>query len=295
MTGLLRAEGTGQPLGCPNLFGATPEGRDLDLCVRGRQNPPMTPAFLLDLDGTLYTDRGAVPGGPGTIAALRLRSIPFRCVTNTTTRTRTALAARLAGYGYDIAAQEILTPAGAAVAHCRARGFHRIAAYAPEAALEDLAGLELGEAPAAVVIGDLGERWSFALLQQAFAQVMAGAEIIALSKDRYFLQRGALTLDAGPFVAALEYATGRTATVVGKPSPEFYRVALDGVGGDPGSTVMVGDDLWSDVRGAQQAGMRGWLVRTGKFREDQLRESGVVPDQVIDSVADVIRAVARDT
>ncbi len=164
-------------------------------------------------------------------------------------------------------------------------------ALIPVAAQPDLEGLEAVRAeestPDAVVLGDLGAGWSFALLQEAFTAVLNGAAMVALSKDRYFQEHGRLTLDAGPFVAGLEYATGRTATVVGKPSAEFYQAALASLGRAADGVVMVGDDLWSDIQGAQRAGLRAWLVRTGKFREERLRESGIVPERVIDSVAEL--------
>jgi HAD superfamily hydrolase (TIGR01458 family) len=143
--------------------------------------------------------------------------------------------------------------------------------------------------PPAVLIGDLGAQWSYALMQEAFEYLDAGARFLALSRDRYFYSAEGLRLDAGPFVAALEYATGREATVVGKPSAAYYAEAVAGVGaaGAAGRVAMVGDDLWSDVQGAQQAGCQGWLVRTGKFREEALRQSGVTPDRIIDSIADL--------
>lgn len=251
--------------------------------------PVLTPAaLLLDLDGTLYTDRGAIPGGPDVIAALRARGIPFHCVTNTTSRSRAALARRLAELGYDITSGEIFTPVVAASAHCRAHGLRRVAVYFPAGALEDLEGVEVvgeREPAEAVILGDLGEGWTFGRMQAAFAQIRGGARVVALSRDRYFLKGGELTLDAGAFVAGLEYAAGVEGTVVGKPSATFYAAALATLGADPASVAMVGDDLWSDVQGAQQAGVRGWLVRTGKFREEILRQSGIVPDRVIESVA----------
>lgn len=259
----------------------------------------MTIAYLLDLEGTLYTHRGVIPGGPEAIATLRSRGIPFRCVTNTTTRSRAALAARLSEFGYDIPASDILTPVSAAVAHCGAHGLTRVVAYLSEAALADLTGLEVvpsggfggdgaGLTPAAILIGDLGEVWTFSVMQEAFTHVMAGAEIIALSRDRYFMRDGRLTLDAGPFVAGLEYATGRTATVVGKPSAAFFRMARATLP-DTDEVVMVGDDLWSDIQGAQRAGLTAWMVRTGKFREDLLQESGIRPDRIVGSVVELGR------
>jgi HAD superfamily hydrolase (TIGR01458 family) len=247
----------------------------------------MHPALLLDLDGTLYTDVGAVAGGTAAVARLRAENIPFRCLTNTTTRPRAGLLDRLLRYGYDVRLEEILTPASAAVAYCQARGLRRVLPFVPQAAEADLVGLELisEDTPDAVLLGDLGEQWTFARLQQAFLAVTAGAEMVALSRDRYFQRRGQLTLDAGPFVAALEYATGKAATLVGKPSAAFFQAALGSLGVSPEAAVMVGDDLWSDIQGAQRVGIPAWLVRTGKFREEALRTSGVVPARVIDSVA----------
>ncbi|HTG48881.1 MAG TPA: HAD-IA family hydrolase, partial [Gemmatimonadales bacterium] len=119
--------------------------------------------------------------------------------------------------------------------------------------------------------------------------VIDGAAIIALSRDRYWRRGDRLALDAGPFVRALEYATGVEARVAGKPSPAFYTAALASLGLDVSMrAVMVGDDLWSDVEGAQRAGLQGWLVRTGKFREDTLRGSGITPNRVLPSVAALV-------
>jgi len=252
-------------------------------------SPPR--GFLLDLDGTLYTDSGPVPGGPEAIAGLRRRGIPFRAVTNTTTRSRAGLVRRLAEYGYEIRPDEIITPVLAARTLCRSRGHTRLVAYLAEAAREDLAGLDgdIGTGtPDAVIVGDLGEGWSFRLIQEAFTHLLAGASLIALSRDRYFLKQDALTLDAGPFVAALEYASGQSAVVVGKPSLEFYSAALTSLGLSAAEVVMVGDDLWSDIEGARKAGLQAWLVRTGKFREEKLRESGITPDRILGGLGEIV-------
>lgn len=251
-------------------------------------------AFLLDLDGTLYTGAGPIPGAAEALARLRRDQIPFRLVTNTTSRSRALLVERLAGYGLEVSAGEVFTATLAGTRVAREAGYRLVAPFLPEPALADLAGLELcggtsGHPPAipeAVLLGDLGEKWSYALLQEAFDYLMAGAVLIALSRDRYWLRDGKLVLDAGPFVAGLEFAVGKEALVAGKPGAAFYRAALDSMGLDPGKPVaMVGDDLWSDVQGAQRAGLLGWLVRTGKYRESALADSGIVPDRIMESVA----------
>ena len=259
--------------------------------------PAPTPsAFLLDLDGTLYSGSAALPGAVAAVARLRARKTPFRLVTNTTTRSRRMLVDRLAGFGFRVRAEEIVTATLAGVDLLRAGGYRRVAPFVPLAGLEDMTDLDLvggtsGQPPAAadaVVLGDLGDAWTFALLQEAFEQLMAGATFVALSRDRYFRQGERLALDAGPFVAALEYAAGATATVAGKPSAAFFNAAAASLGLVPGPEVaMVGDDLWSDVEGAQRAGLQGWLVRTGKFSEDVLRTASVTPDRILSSVAEL--------
>jgi HAD superfamily hydrolase (TIGR01458 family) len=165
----------------------------------------------------------------------------------------------------------------------------------PEPALDDLreftlvggtSGRRDNRPPDAILVGDLAERWSFVLMQEAFEYLQAGAAFIALSRDRYWLRDERLVLDAGAFVAGLEFATGKPAAVAGKPSPAFYAAALASLGLAPSpDAIMVGDDLWSDVEGAQRAGLRGWLVRTGKYRESALRDSGIQPDRILDSIA----------
>ena len=252
-------------------------------------------AYLLDLDGTLYSGDGAIPGAPEALARLRKQGIPYRLVTNTTRRSRAMLVQRLRDYGFEVSAEAVFTAILAGTDVVKGAGYRCVAPFVPQPALSDMQDLELcggtsgrvpSRAPEAVLVGDLGEHWTFALLQEAFGYLMSGAALIALSRDRYWHHAGQLALDAGPFVAALEYASGKSAVVAGKPSIGFYAAALRSLGLDTmASAVMVGDDLWSDVQGAQRAGLQGWLVRTGKYREAVLRESGIKPDRILDSVA----------
>jgi HAD superfamily hydrolase (TIGR01458 family) len=260
--------------------------------------PETTPpvAYLLDLDGTLYAGDAAVPGAPQVLERLRRDGTPFRLVTNTTSRSRVMLVERLRGYGFGVRPEEIFSATLAGAALARERGYRTLAPFLPAPALVDLGEFDLvggltgrTGTPDAVVLGDLGAGWSYDVLQEAFRYVMDGAAIIALSRDRYWQRGDGLALDAGPFVRALEYATGAEAVVAGKPSPAFYAAALASLGvAIGGQAVMVGDDLWSDVEGAQRAGLQGWLVRTGKFREDTLRHAGISPDRVLPSGAALV-------
>jgi phospholysine phosphohistidine inorganic pyrophosphate phosphatase len=255
----------------------------------------MGSAVLLDLDGVLYVEDQAVPGAVEAVQRLRAMELGLRFVTNTTTRTRGATLERLERLGFQVGSDELLTPVVLARELCRERGHRRVALLVAPGTEVDFEGLEpvAGDSGGdAVVVGDLGDGWTYAALNRAFRLVMDGAELIALQRNRFWLRGDGLALDAGPFVAALEYATGRSATVVGKPSRAFFEQALAGLGVDAGDAVMVGDDIESDIGGALDAGLRALLVRTGKYRADVVRASGIEPTGVVDSIADVPGSLA---
>lgn len=246
--------------------------------------------LLLDIDGVLYVEDKPVTGAVAAVERLRAAGRTLRFVTNTTNRSHAHTLAKLARLGFMVAENELITPAALALRVCRERGHRRIALFVKEAVEVDFAGLEQvrGESGAdAVIVGDLGEAWDYAALNAAFRVLMDGADLIALQKNRFWLRADGLSLDVGPFVAALEYATGQEATVVGKPAMAFFKQALADASGDAGDAVMVGDDVESDVGGALEAGLAGILVRTGKYREDVVRASGIVPTATVDSIADV--------
>jgi HAD superfamily hydrolase (TIGR01458 family) len=245
-------------------------------------------ALLLDLDGVLYVEDEPVDGARDAVADLRARGLALRFVTNTTSRPRRQILERLHRLGFEVAEEELSTPAALAVAHCIEHDRRRAMLLVRDDVKEDFVDLdEVDERVEAVVVGDLGEAFGYEVLNRAFGHVMDGAELIALQKNRYWLTPDGLALDVGPFVAALEYATRRDAFVVGKPSKDFFATILAGIPAEPAAAAMVGDDVESDVGGALDAGLAGILVRTGKYRDDALRESGVEPTAVVDSIADV--------
>jgi HAD superfamily hydrolase (TIGR01458 family) len=247
-------------------------------------------ALLLDIDGVLYVDDEPVAGAVAAVRRLRAAARTLRFVTNTTNRSRAATLAKLARLGFGVCEDELITPAALAVRVCRDRGHRHVALFVRDEVEVDFAGLEAvsGDASAdAVIVGDLGDAWSYETLNAAFRLVMDGADLIALQKNRFWLRADGLSLDVGPFVAALEYATGREATVVGKPAVAFFEQALADAGAVAVEAAMVGDDVESDVGGALRAGLAAVLVRTGKYREDVVRASGIEPTATVDSIAEV--------
>jgi len=250
-------------------------------------------ALLFDMDGVLYNSEEPIRGAADTVAWVRSREIPHLFVTNTTSRGRDALAAKLARFGIPASPDEIMTPCEAAADWLRSRGAANVALFLRSAARPAFDGLDLLPEDAEsgadyVVIGDLASAWDFATLNRAFRLLHSNPEaaLIALGMTRYWKAADGISLDVAPFVAALEHAAGRKALVLGKPAAEFFQAAADRLGVPNREILMVGDDIESDIAGAQLAGMRAALMRTGKFREFDLAGS-VKPDAVLDSVAEL--------
>ena len=249
-------------------------------------------AILLDVDGVLHVSGEPLPGATSAVNALRRDGHRLRFVTNNTTRSRAALAEELRAMGLQVDDDEVQTTPRVAA---RTLAGKRVLALTMPAITEDLEGVTLcGENAEAVLIGGADEDpeqngavFSYTNLARAFAELDLGADLYCLHKNAgWQTSRGPL-LDAGAFVAGLEYAAGVDATVLGKPSSTYFEAALEALDADAEMTWMVGDDIESDVAGAQRLGMKTVLVRTGKFRPDAVEQTGVKPDAILSSVADL--------
>lgn len=247
--------------------------------------------FLFDMDGVWFVGESAVPGAPRALERIRERCLPLRLVTNTTTRTREQLSGKLRDLGVEIRPDEIINSTQAALLYLKSQGTPSCHLLVADDIRPLFAAFPKSDTPDFVVIGDIGDAWSYDVLNRAFRMVMDGARVLALHKGRYWQVEDGLNLDIGAFVAGLEYATGGEAVVAGKPSPTMFEAALSDMGIEAQRAVMVGDDIHQDVGGAIAAGIRGILVRTGKYREALVAESGVTPDLVLDSVADLARLI----
>ncbi|MEU6244080.1 HAD-IIA family hydrolase [Streptomyces sp. NPDC047024] len=247
---------------------------------------------LVDIDGVLTVSWRALPGAVEALRVLRDGGLGVVLVTNTTSRTRVSVAAALAGAGFAVDADDILTATAAHLAGARC------ALLNSGDIEEDLAGITLvdedgedgeddSDAPDVVLVGGAGPEFSYAAVNRAFSHLRRGARLVALHRNLTWRTDAGLQLDAGAYIAGLEAAAGTEAEVTGKPSAAFFRAALDRLGVDAAEAVMVGDDVESDVLGAQRLGITGVLVRTGKFQPDTLDRASGTPDHVVDSFADV--------
>jgi phospholysine phosphohistidine inorganic pyrophosphate phosphatase len=251
--------------------------------------------LLIDIDGVLVRGSEVIPGAAEAIQSLRARHIPLRFVTNTTVYCRNSLLDRMVARGFLIEENELFTATYAAARYLHshnARSYYPL--LLPDAQLE-FAGLEVDEEnPEFVVIGDMGSSFTFPRLNKAFRAVLNGAQLVALHKKRSWRSEEGMFLDGGPFVVALEYATETGAVVIGKPSQTYFRMVLDDLGLLPARVAVIGDDIEIDVRGAQLMGMQGWLVKSGRFRKEDLGR-GIWPDRLLDNIAEIVGDIRHES
>ncbi|WP_431961659.1 HAD-IIA family hydrolase [Actinacidiphila sp. bgisy160] len=255
-------------------------------------------AALVDIDGVLTVSWQPLPGAVEALARLRAAGVPLVLLTNTTSRTRAAIASTLADTGFPVRAEDILTAPAVTGRYLAAQ--HpgaRCLLLNSGAIAEDLGDVRLvapGEDADVVVVGGAGPEFGYEALDAVFRQLRRGARLVAVHRNLYWRTRDGLRLDTGAFLLGLERAARVEAVVVGKPSAAFFAIALDRLGVPAGDAVMIGDDIDSDVLAAQRHGVTGVLVRTGKYLPETHRAADPQPDHVLDSFADVPRLFGLD-
>lgn len=244
-------------------------------------------AVLLDLGGVVYLGEELLPGALEAIARLREAGLPLRFLTNTTRTPHGRLLVRLRAMGIELDADELIAPSLAARRILAEQGLTPHLLVHPDL-IEDFSGLPVTEREA-VVIGDAADSFTYAAMNAAFRALERGAEFLALANNRYFRSTdGGLDLDAGPFVAALAFASRREPVMLGKPAPDAFIAAVRSTGCAPGETVMIGDDAENDVGGALAAGLDGILVRTGKYEPGAEATIDPPPTHIADNIAAAI-------
>ena len=248
---------------------------------------------LLDLDGTLYVGSQVVDGAPEAVRWLRERGLAVRFCTNTDSVTPGELAERLRGRGFPVDEDELVTPVAVAARLLGQDPEARVLVVAAEGVRELLGDRLAGprERVSHVLVADPSYGAAYDDLDVAFRAVRDGAELLATQVNRVAVRDDGEHLDTGGWVRLLEYATGATARVLGKPSPEFFTAPLEALGRTPGTALVVGDDLEADIGGGSAVGAATVLVRTGKG--DPAAGAGVEPDAVVDSVADLPDLLGR--
>ncbi|WP_395366486.1 TIGR01458 family HAD-type hydrolase [Streptomyces sp. YH02] len=248
-------------------------------------------AVLVDIDGVLTVSWKALPGAVPAMEQLRGAGLRVALVTNNTSRTRAAIAARLAGLGFPVEAGDVLTAPAATAAYLREHfpGARCLLLNSGDVR-EDLPGVTLVEEDAdadVVVLGGAGTEFGYEALNRVFRHLQRGARLVSMHRNLYWRTEGGLDLDTGAFLEGLEKAARTEAEVTGKPAPAFFASALAHLDADASEALMIGDDIESDVLAAQRSGITGVLVKTGKYLPETHRAASGTPDHVLDSFADL--------
>lgn len=248
--------------------------------------------ILFDLDGVLYVGSHAVQGAVKAVEDIRASGMLCRFVTNTSTLSLTSLQQKINALGFSIPANEIISAPQATLLYLRKQLNPVCRLLLAEDVKKDYIEFnQSGTTADYIVIGDIGSAWTYPLLNQVFNGLMHGAKLIAIHKNRFWQTEHGLQMDIGGFVDALEYASGVKAMIIGKPSRDFFQIALDDMGLNSSEVAIIGDDIDVDIGGGQQVGIKGILVRTGKYRQNYAEASAVKPDLIIDSVVELPRVL----
>lgn len=245
---------------------------------------------LLDIDGVLAISWEPLSGAVDALGWMREHDVPFRLITNTTTKTRADLARTLRDAGFDVHDEEVITAVVATAEYLRtARAGARCFLLSDGDARADLEGIELVNVDEAdvVVLGGASEDFTYATMNRIFRRLMEGASLVGMHRNLYWRTSEGLELDAGAYLAGLEEATGRTAVICGKPTEPYFDAALAMLGVPRQRALMVGDDIVNDVHGAQVLGIRGALVKTGKFLPEDFGKVPTAPDHVLETIGDL--------
>jgi len=244
--------------------------------------------ILFDLDGVLYVGSKPIEGAIEAVARIRASGIPCRFVTNTSTLSLVSLQNKINALGFSIPANEIISAPQATLFYLQRQHDPVCRLLLADDIKKDFAQFRQSDTDVDyIVVGDIGTAWTYPLLNEVFKHLMQGARLIAIHKNRFWQTEQGLQMDIGAFIHGLEYASGTQAMIIGKPSADFFRIALDDMGLQAGEVAIIGDDIDVDVAGGQNVGLKGILVKTGKYRQAYADASAVKPDLVVDSVTDL--------
>ncbi len=251
-------------------------------------NTQLIKGILFDLDGVLYVGGKPISGAVEAVAAIRDQGLICRFVTNTSTLSIASIQNKINALGFDVVQSEIMSAPQAALNYLKTQTNPVCRLLLADDVKKDFSQFSQSDTEANfIVVGDIGDAWSYQMLNEVFACLMHGAKLIAIHKNRFWQTESGLHMDIGAFIAGLEYASNTEAMIIGKPSLDFFKAALDDMQLNANEVLMIGDDIDSDIGGAQAADIKAALVRTGKYRKAYTEASAIKPDITLDSIADL--------
>ncbi|KAM8716493.1 hypothetical protein ACLKA7_003381 [Drosophila subpalustris] len=245
-------------------------------------------AALVDLSGTLHVEDDPTPNAVDALQRLRDSGVSVKFVTNTTKDSKKTLHERLTKIGFKLEATEIYSSLSAAVTFVTNEKLNPFYLLTDDAR-QDFPDEDKNRALDSVVVGLAPNAFNYEHMNKAFNILLQQKpqKLVAVHQGKYYKRSDGLALGPGCFVKGLEFATGATATLIGKPNPYFFQSALP-EGLNPEQCVMIGDDANDDIAGAMNVGLQGILVKTGKFLPEALAGMATPPTAVVENFAEAV-------
>ena len=245
--------------------------------------------ILVDLEGVIYLGENVIEGATNAIKKIKAKNIQIRYLTNTTTAPREIILKKLKNLDIPANIDEIFTPVIAANNYLNNLKISKIFLLADESLKSDFKNFVFEEKkPEAIILGDIYKKFNWDKLNQVFQLINKhNSLIIALHKNRYCKREEDISLDLGPFVKALEFASSREAIVMGKPEKNFFNLAMQDMNLKNTEVMMIGDDILSDILGAKNNDIFAIQVKTGKYQIGDESNEYEQPDERINSIKDL--------
>ena len=247
--------------------------------------------FFFDLDGVLSVGKEKVRylGGKEIVRKLRESGKKTFILTNDSTHIREEILENLTFLGFSFDVREILTSSYLTAQYLTDK-FGRTPFYlVGEDGLKrelEAAGHYASDGPRVVVVG-LDRQLNYEKLDKALRYLRRGALLVGSYGGAVYMSDRGPAMSAGPIIKALEFGSGKRATLIGKPSPRMFKLALRLANEKAGKAVMIGDQIETDLVGAREAGVHTILVLTGVETKESIEQSGVKPDAVVVRVDDL--------
>ena len=260
---------------------------------------PDIQALIIDMDGVLWKDSQAIGDLPSIFGEFSRRNYKITLATNNATRTIPEYLEKLARFGVHLSAEQIVN-SSQAVSHYLKEHFPaggNVYVVGEESLVRTLvqAGFNTGKDDILAVIASLDRHFNYEKLKHASMLVRSGIPLLATNPDKTFPTPNGLVPGAGAVVAAIEAASETTATIIGKPSPEMYRVAMQRMQVHPHNTLVIGDRLETDIIGGQQLGCQTALVLSGVTSPARARSWVPAPDWIAPDLTGLLATISRDT
>lgn len=252
-----------------------------------------TRPILIDLDGVLKHGDSPAPDAKEFLNFINENKIPACILSNSTLKTGDQVKEFFSEHKIELKIPAI-TAFDATLSFVK-KNYKKVQVYCRDYLTHHFAGMTDEQNPEAIVIGDIEDNWNYQIVNDIFKKVLAGADLVAMHKNKFWNPDGELLIDAGAFITGIEFASGKQAILVGKPSLHYFKASLSKIGtNSEESFFMIGDDIETDIKAAQDIGGKGILIYTGKTKYPLNKSMNIRPDFEVNSLSDVIGILTKE-